>query len=139
MGKKTESKLIFPKKANVKKENNRATNETNTFRNPITLCALFLGILVFLVYANSLQNGYVYDDIIAINNNKIIKKGISAIPEILSTPYQHGYTENGIELDALYRPLSLIMFAIEWQFFPANPVVGHFFNILMTWKVIHHV
>src|SRR6185436_1377839 len=48
-------------------------------------------------------------------------------PELLLTPHMRGYL---IIPNDLYRPLSLVMFAIEYQFFGPNPAAGHFFNIL---------
>ncbi|MDV7399776.1 hypothetical protein RZS08_50645, partial [Arthrospira platensis SPKY1] len=42
-----------------------------------------------------------------------------------------------------YRPLSLLFFALEYQFFGENPFVGHLFNLLwyaltcfVLWKVL---
>ena len=90
--------------------------------------ALLLGIIAFLVYANTLQNGFAYDDLSAITKNTIVAKGISGIPEILSTPYRHGYW---IVPNDTYRPLSLVLFATEYQFFGKNPAPGHFVNILL--------
>lgn len=90
--------------------------------------ALLLGVISFMVYANTLKNGYVLDDVNAINKNVIVTKGISAIPEILSTPYRRGYW---ITPNDYYRPLSLVMFATEYQFFGKEPAAFHFFNILI--------
>jgi tetratricopeptide (TPR) repeat protein len=61
-------------------------------------------------------------------NNKIVKKGISAIPEILTTRYRQGFWERK---ENLYRPLSLVMFAIEWQIAPEKPFLGHLMNVLL--------
>ena len=52
--------------------------------------ALLLGIISFIAYANTLPNGYALDDATSIQQNALVKKGTSAIPEILSTPYHHG-------------------------------------------------
>jgi len=90
--------------------------------------ALALGIISLFVYANTLKNGYAVDDGSVTIENKIVTKGIAAIPEILATPYRRGV--NLAEND-LYRPLSLVMFAVEYQIFGANPAPGHFFNILV--------
>ena len=90
--------------------------------------AILLGIISFLVYANTLKNGYVLDDSSAIFENTIVQKGTSGIGELLSTPYRRGFyiTEND-----LYRPLSLVTLAIEYQFFGLNPMPNHFVNILV--------
>ena len=66
--------------------------------------AIILAIAVLALYANTTVNGFVHDDFSAIVYNKIVSQGISAIPEIFTTPYHHGYAyvENG-----LYRPIPL--------------------------------
>ena len=92
------------------------------------ILALLLGLISFALYANTLKNGYVLDDNNVITENSIVTKGIPAIPEILSTPYRRGYW---FASNDLYRPLSLVMFAAEYQFFGKNPMPGHFINILL--------
>src|SRR4051812_41864877 len=78
--------------------------------------SFLLAAISVLVYINTRKNGFVLDDFSSINANAIVKRGISAIPELLSTPYRHGYF---IAPNDLYRPLSLVMFAIVYQFFGA--------------------
>ena len=68
------------------------------------------------------------DDTMVLKENTIVTKGIKAIPELLTTPHLHGYIN--IPND-MYRPLSLVLFAIEYQFFGANPFVGHLANIFV--------
>ena len=96
---------------------------------PVSLViALLLGVISLAIYANTLKNGYVLDDSSAITENKIVMKGASAIPELLSTPYRRGYV---ITSNDLYRPMSLVVLAIEYQFFGADPKVNHLANILL--------
>jgi tetratricopeptide (TPR) repeat protein len=92
-----------------------------------TLCIL-LAVVSFLLYANTLVNGYVMDDVIVLKENTIVMKGIHGIPELFTTPHMRGYM---IIPNDMYRPLSMVMFAIEYQFFGASPAVNHFFNILV--------
>jgi len=97
-------------------------------------CALLLGIVAFSIYANTLQNGYALDDLSAIQQNALVRKGITAIPEILATPYHSGNSinqQNRITIDDQYRPLSLILFSIEFQLFGDNPMAGHLVNIIL--------
>lgn len=89
---------------------------------------ILLGLLSFAVYANTLKNGYALDDYQVIKENKIVTKGITAIPEILSTPYRQGI---GHVSNDLYRPLSLVMFAVEYQFFGNHTMPYHCINILL--------
>ena len=105
---------------------------TNNSDSLILKYALFLGIIAFCIYANTLQNGYVYDDADAIKNNVLVRKGVSAIPEILSTPYHEGVDKGMVSnVNDLYRPLSLVMFAAEYQLFRDNPMPGHLINVLL--------
>jgi len=90
--------------------------------------ALLLGLISFIVYANTLKNSYAFDDIGLIKKNTLVTKGVSAIPEILLTPYHHG---SRITTNDQYRPLSLVMFAVEFQVWGMSPATGHFFNVLL--------
>lgn len=90
--------------------------------------ALILGAIAFLVYANTLWNGYVLDDPMVTTKNTIVSQGVKAIPEIFRTPRLKGY---GYMQNDNYRPLSLAMFATEYQIFGEHKAgVGHFFNVL---------
>lgn len=90
--------------------------------------AALLGIISFSLYANTLRNGFVLDDVSVITNNAYVSKGLSAIPGILSTTYHHGFLP---QIDNLYRPLSLILFAAETQFFGLNPALFHLVTVLL--------
>src|ERR1700753_2036026 len=90
--------------------------------------AFLLGLIAFIVYANSFSNGYALDDYSVITENKIVTKGVSAIPQILHTPYRRGFF---ITSNELYRPLSLVMFAIEYQLFGGTPLYGHIINVML--------
>jgi hypothetical protein len=85
-------------------------------------------IASFLLYANTLKHEYVIDDMIVISNNDQTKKGISAIPEIFSHSYLHGYDGRA---DMAYRPLTLTTFAIERSLFDAKPVFSHLIQIIL--------
>jgi len=65
--------------------------------------------------------------------NKLVKAGVSAVPEILLTPYHNGDINkiSGHSDNDLYRPLSLVMFAIEYQLFKYNPFPGHLINVFV--------
>lgn len=85
-----------------------------------------------MVNLNSVFNNYALDDVVVLTENKIVRKGISGIPELLNSDYFKGYNLTGAELSgARYRPVSLIVFAFEYQFFGANPFVSHLINVLL--------
>ena len=93
------------------------------------LLACFIALFSFSLYINSISSNYVLDDTAAIVENTIVNKGIEGIPTLLQTDYWYGFSE-GIRVPQ-YRPASLMMFAAEWHFFPNNPHVSHFMNVLL--------
>ena len=117
-------------------------------------------ILGFLLYGYSLKADYVLDDQIVITDNQFTKKGFSGIGDIMSKETFVGYfgEQKDLVMGARYRPMSLVTFAIEQQFFKkpvydetkstdiqkvfkkdkfgkdlylAPPAVAHFNNILL--------
>lgn len=91
-----------------------------------------LSILLFLfgvlLYSNTFKHDYVLDDFSVIKENNFTTLGIKGIPTLLKTSYRHGYFDME---DGLYRPLSLVMFAMEWELWPDNPVPSHVINVLL--------
>ena len=108
-----------------------------------------------LLYANTFSHQYTQDDAIVIYDNMFTTQGFSGIPGILSYDTFYGFfKEEGkdkLVSGGRYRPLSLVTFAIEKQFFKkekrnakgetlkdANgniiyegiPAVGHIINAL---------
>ena len=94
---------------------------------------IILILLAFGLNMNTLFNQYAVDDAIVLTNNKFVEKGIKGIPEIVTTDYFKGLgTLRGNELSGgRYRPFALIIFALEYQFFGANPMISHLINILL--------
>jgi hypothetical protein len=93
----------------------------------IILLVLSVGLNI-----NTIFNEYALDDIVVLVENKFVQKGISGIPEIVSTDLMQGYSskENILE-QKRYRPLSIVLFAVEYQFFGANPLVSHLINVII--------
>ncbi|NVN95773.1 MAG: tetratricopeptide repeat protein [Bacteroidetes bacterium] len=89
--------------------------------------ALICFLFAFMLYSNTLKHDYVLDDYGAVADNWVVKKGVQGIPIILTTTYRYGIN---LLSDNLYRPLSQIMFAIEWQVSPNNPSLSHIINVL---------
>jgi len=85
--------------------------------------------LAFLLYANTLGHQYVLDDPLAISEHAYVKQGLGGIPELLTHHYRAG-TEGANASALLYRPLSLITFAIEWSLAPDSPFLGHLMNVV---------
>jgi len=92
------------------------------------LLACIAAALGFVLYISTIGYNYAYDDFTAIKQNWLVQKGFSGIGTLLHTSYRYGFWSAS---DELYRPLSLVTFAIEWQFFPNSPGVSHFMNVLL--------
>lgn len=96
--------------------------------SPVLKLCIVLGILAFLVYANTLRNSYAGDDELFITSHSLVNKGIAGIPEILTSPRMKGVMANNNDT---YRPVSQVMFAVEKEIFGFNPAPGHLINILL--------
>ncbi len=83
-----------------------------------------LALLGFLLYVNTFGHQYALDDIAAVGQNLFVKKGIAGIPDLLRTEFWHF---SNISL-GYYRPLSLITFALEQEYFKDNPNISHMIN-----------
>lgn len=89
--------------------------------------AIISALAGFLLYANTIKHDYVLDDRAAILENEYVTQGLSGVPKIMTTNLWHFENANL----GYYRPLSMITFAIENQFFPKNPHVSHLGNVLL--------
>jgi protein O-mannosyl-transferase len=95
---------------------------------------LSIMILSLLIYINTLFFSYALDDGLFIMDNKITQKGFAGIKEILTTDALYGVYGDQVKVllpGGRYRPLSQVMFAIEYQLFGLNPFIGHFFNLIL--------
>ena len=99
----------------------------STLNNWAKWFPFILVLITFLVYSNSLQNGYNLDDELVTRNHPLTSKGLTALGEIFNSPYYQD--ESGYSFG--YRPIVLISFAIEHELFGEDPKVGHFINLLI--------
>ncbi len=88
-----------------------------------------LALLAFGLYVNTFGHQYALDDPLAITKNDLVRRGVSSIPELFFQHYRAG-TEGANASALLYRPLSLVSFAIEWSVAPGQPWLGHVVNAL---------
>jgi tetratricopeptide (TPR) repeat protein len=101
-----------------------------------TVAVGILAILSFVLYLNTTSNRFALDDGMVILENNYTKEGFKGIGKILSGDSFEGiFGENASVLaGGRYRPLSLITFAIEWQFYggkDAYPALAHGWNALL--------
>jgi len=91
--------------------------------------SIIVALFAFVLYSQSIGHNYTLDDHPAIDENKVTTQGIAGIPTLLATDYWYGY-KNEFR-GPVYRPASLIVFAVAWQFFPDSPHILHFITVLM--------
>ena len=89
--------------------------------------------VAFALYLPVVNYDYILDDKIVISENNFVKEGVSGIWDILSRESFEGYLgeQQSLVVGSRYRPLSIVTFAIEYQFFGLNPTVGHIVNGLL--------
>ena len=97
------------------------------------LPASILFFLAIALYAYSTTFDYVLDDQIVLTNNNFTKKGFDGIHDIMTKESFVGRfgEQKNLVTGARYRPLSIVTFAIEHQFFGLNTTVSHAVNVLL--------
>ena len=127
-------KLHSKETSNTKVEPQLETTKKSFWKNS-RLHSLLIMLLAFILYANTLGHDYTQDDAIVIYDNMFTQQGVQGIPGILQYDTFYGFfkTEGKSKLvsGGRYRPFTLIMFAIEWQIFERNPMIGHLVNIIL--------
>lgn len=91
--------------------------------------SLLIGLFVFLLYANTLQNDFALDDGIYITNHRAVQKGWGGLADILSQGSTYGFQQQ--EGQQAYRPIPLLTFAIDKSLFNNNPGLEHAINVLL--------
>ena len=88
-----------------------------------------------LLYANTLGHGYVQDDAIVISDNMLTQRGFAGIKDLLTKDTFFGFFKvegkSRLVAGGRYRPLTPVMFAIEYQLFGLKPWIGHLMNVLL--------
>ncbi len=98
--------------------------------------ALFVAAVAIALYANTLGNGYAFDDGIVIRQNAYVQQGFAGLGKILTRDAFDSYfdqmkVDRGQLPAGRYRPLSIATFAIEHQIFGDNVFVRHLVNVLL--------
>ncbi len=86
----------------------------------------------FILYGNTLFHDFALDDAIVITENQFTKKGFSGIWNQLTNDQFMGFYGEKKELvsGGRYRPLSMVLFNIEYALVGASPFLYHLINIL---------
>lgn len=92
---------------------------------------LFL-VLGLLLYGNTLGHDFALDDAIVITDNEFTKKGFAGIWDQLTNDQFVGFYGEKKELvsGGRYRPLSMVVFNIQYAFAGESPFLGHLTNVL---------
>jgi protein O-mannosyl-transferase len=91
-----------------------------------THAILAVAIAAVIVYANSIANGFAYDDLWIILRNDRVHQ-LRDLSKIWLTPYWPSF---GSEL-GLYRPFAIFAFALEWAVGGGAPWFFHLVNVLL--------
>lgn len=114
--------------AKEKKKSNPQKKTGGAFSLNSKLAFGILFALAFFLYANTLGHQYALDDRAVTFANKFVQKGFGGFGEIMTTFYWKGFWDANANL---YRPMSLLVFAAEWQLSPGSTKLLHFTNVFL--------
>lgn len=86
-----------------------------------------VALVAAAVFANSLANGFAYDDRVIIQENTAIHE-LETLPAALAKPYWPGDLGAAFEL---WRPLSTGIYGLEWSLWGDSPAPFHALNVLL--------
>jgi len=90
---------------------------------------VILSCICLFIYAGYLNNGFVFDDKILVEENPLIKSG-----RLLPNVFKSGIYDywSGIQpYDRMYRPLQMLSYYLDYNLWGLNPAGFHLSNILL--------
>ena len=87
---------------------------------------IFVLLLGSLVYSNSINNGFYFDDSHVIQNNPYVKE-LSLLPEI----FVDGRTSSSLPENSSYRPITTLFYAACWQVAAGKTWPFHVLKIIL--------
>lgn len=111
--------------------NGALTKKQSLLKPSLEIFIIF--ILSITVYSNTLNHGFVLDDMMMITHNRFTHEGIDGMGKILTNDAFTGFhgEDKNLLPGGRYRPLSHLMFALEFELFGDNPLPGHLINIIL--------
>ncbi|MBI4947639.1 MAG: DUF1736 domain-containing protein [Bacteroidetes bacterium] len=115
-------------------------NSTQKIHQPLSInhqssfrwAYIFLFVFAAGLYLNTLNHKFAFDDSVVITGNKYTLQGFEGIKTLATKDLFYGIYGNALDLEGgRWRPLTLVMFAIEYHFFGDNAVPYHLINILL--------
>ncbi|MEZ4979654.1 MAG: tetratricopeptide repeat protein [Chitinophagales bacterium] len=91
------------------------------FKNKYLRLFLLIG-LILVLYANTIDHSYTWDDQLVITENQATTKGLSGLKEIWTSAAY-------IAQRPIYRPIPQSIHAILWELAPNEPKLPHLVNI----------
>lgn len=88
---------------------------------------IIIVILTFILYGNTLFHDFALDDKLVITGNEYTLSGIDGIDDIFTEDFFSGLferKENNLLAGGRYRPLSVAIFALEWDMIVGTPFDG---------------
>lgn len=84
-----------------------------------------LALVAAAVYANSLSNGFAFDDQPIIASRDLVH-GLGNLAQLLSVDYWPAGFVSGV-----YRPITLLSFALDWTIWNGHPFGFHLTNVVL--------
>lgn len=90
---------------------------------------MLVALFGFLMYANTFNHLYAIDDNLVIYGHDYVEQGLSGTKGIFTTPFTYGTSKLN---DRGYRPITLMVFALEIELFGKNAFFAqHFIHVLI--------
>lgn len=96
----------------------------SAFGSPLAVAGA-AALVAVVVYLNSLSNGFAYDDELVIRGRDLVH-GIGELGRLLVVDYWPKDFSAG-----LYRPLTLLTYAVDWEIWNGEPFGFHLVNVLL--------
>lgn len=93
----------------------------------LRVAAVLAGAVAALAFSNSLDNGFAYDDVQIVRENRGIQS-LEALREAVLNPYWPGEFSRGL---GLWRPVTTGVLGIQWALWGDAPVGFHLVNVLL--------
>src|SRR6056297_2727201 len=90
------------------------------------LILAFIVLVVVLVYINTLDNPFVWDDEVIIESNQFIKNGVN-----IKDLFSRGIWGAKLKANSFYRPINALSFALDYRVWGLNPLGFHISSIFL--------
>lgn len=120
--------------SNKKKNKNQKGHQPSPVSHQLSYrwAYIFLFSFAVILYTNTLNHDFAFDDSVVITGNKYTLQGFDGIKTLATKDLFYGIYGNSLDLEGgRWRPLTLVMFAVEYELFGDNAAPYHLINILL--------